>query len=122
MNDQIIVSRHPAAIAFIREHLAKEQLPPCIHGGDEGEEIPVVAVATADMVRGKVVYGNVPLHLASAAAAVCVIEFDGPPPRGAEYSLEDMKAAGARLRWYGVLRTPAHVSLTDYLAQGGFTL
>ena len=120
-NLSVIVSRHPAAIQFIAEQLGGtvNALGVAVAGG---KYIPVVAFATEDSVRGKLVYGNVPLSLACSAAAVCVIEFQWTPPRGQEYSLADMKAAGACLRWYGVLKTPEGGSLRDYLHQGGFEL
>lgn len=86
----IIVTRHPAAVEFI---LATAGLP---------DETPVLESATADDVRGCMVYGNLPLHLAALAYRVVAIEFDGPPPRGQEYSLADMQAAGARLAAYDV--------------------
>ena len=91
----VIVSRHPAAIEFVREHLAA-----C---GVDTTKVPVIAQAGPDDVRGMDVYGNVPLHLACLAWTVWAIEFENPP-RGAEYSLADMKAAGARLRSYTVRR------------------
>ncbi len=87
----IIVSRHPAAIQFIRETM-------------ESPNLPVVAQATADDVRGKHVVGNLPLHLAALAKSVTSVEFSGSPPRGSEYSLEEMKAAGAHLSTYKVER------------------
>jgi len=77
----LIVSRHPAA------HL----------GG-----VIVLESATAEDVRGRIIYGNLPLHLAALAAEVVAVEFTGPPPRGREYSLADMEAAGAKLRRYRV--------------------
>jgi hypothetical protein len=64
--------------------------------------IPVLASATPDDVRGKTVAGNLPLHLAALCQTVYAIEFDGPPPRGQEYTLADMHAAGARLVPYRV--------------------
>ena len=88
--DTIIVSRHPAAIEFIAREV--------------GSEWPVLAIATAEDVRGKHVIGNLPLHLAALAGKVTVIEFEGAPPRGQEYSLADMDAAGAVLRSYVVDR------------------
>lgn len=63
---------------------------------------PADQSGTADDVRGKVVAGNLPLHLAQHCAAVLAIEFAGPPPRGQEYGIEEMKAAGARLVKYVV--------------------
>jgi hypothetical protein len=54
-------------------------------------------------VAGKVVWGVVPLHLASGAAEVHVIEFDSPP-RGVEYTVADMERAGARWGVYVVTK------------------
>ncbi len=68
--------------------------------------IPVITGnATSADVEGKTVYGNIPLHLAAMANEVVALEFDGPPPRGAEYALEDMVVAGAKLNSYVVKRT-----------------
>lgn len=88
--DHIIVSRHPAAIEFIRAH------------APEFVSAPVVEQATPEDVRGKVVAGNLPLHLAALAAEVVAVEFGGAPPRGQEYGLAEMEAAGARLTRYVV--------------------
>lgn len=92
MPKHLIVSRHPAAIEFIRREAP--------HFADA----PVIASVTADDVRGVVVAGNLPLHLAREAAEVWAVEFAGTPPRGTEYTLEDMGAAGARLTPYIVFR------------------
>ncbi len=142
--DRIIVSRHAAAIEFIARELASIRdepwrivgPDPIIRDGhrslvlgrprpdetDDSETIPVLDAATADDVRGKVVYGNIPLHLAAVAESVTAIEFSGAPPRGAEYTLAEMDAAGARLVSYGVLLLPEGVTRDDYLYQGGFCI
>lgn len=87
---RVIVTRHPATVEFIREV------------APEFADAPVISSATPDDVRGKIVAGNLPLHLAALAAEVWAVEFEEQPPRGQEYSLEDMKAAGAVLRRYKV--------------------
>ena len=87
---RLIVSRHPAAVEFVRAECA------------EFADAAVVAAATPDDVRGAVVAGNLPLHLAALAAQIVAVEFDGEPPRGAEYGLPEMRAAGARLARYTV--------------------
>ena len=92
----IIISRHPAAIEFIRANDARFLAAPVITGN-----------ATPDDVRGKVVAGNIPLSLASMAEEVVAVEFSGAPPRGAEYTAADMEAAGARLEAYVVKRSIA---------------
>ena len=51
----VIVSRHPAAVAFVRAEMP------------ETANSPVLASARADDVRGKIVIGNLPLHLAAHA-------------------------------------------------------
>jgi len=91
MSEYVIVSRHPAAVQFVREELGL------------GEDVPVLATADAANVRDKVVAGNIPLHLACLCRYVVAVEFD-TPPRGAEYTLEDMRRAGAHLKRYRVTR------------------
>ena len=88
--DTVIVSRHPAAVAFIRC-----ERPELI-------DAPVLAEVTSDDVRGKHVIGNLPLHLAALAASVEVIEFTGGAPRAREYGIQEMDAAGAHLSAYVV--------------------
>lgn len=85
----IIVSRHPAAIEFIRANDARFLTAPVITGN-----------ATPDDIRGRIVAGNIPLHLAALADEVVAVEFDGIPPRGQEYNVADMVSAGARLASY----------------------
>jgi len=89
----VIISRHPAAIEFIRANDARFIDAPVITGN-----------ATPADVAGKVVAGNVPLHLAALAGSVVAVEFDGTPPRGQEYGLPEMEAAGSRLVEYVVRR------------------
>ena len=86
----VIVSRHAGAIAFIRSSDLRFA------------DAEVVAQATWADVAGRLVAGNLPLHLAAAAAAIVAVEFAGTPPRGAEYGVAEMEAAGARLRTYRV--------------------
>ena len=87
---RVIVSRHPAAVEFIRS------------AAPEFTDAEVLSSATEADVLDRVVAGNLPLHLAALAAEVIAVEFDGEPPRGAEYTAADMAAAGARLRRYRV--------------------
>ena len=83
MAKYIIVSRHPAAVEFIREEMP------------ELTDAEVFASVTAQDVEGKVVVGNLPLSMACLAAEVIAVEFEGAPPRGQEYGVEEMRAAGA---------------------------
>jgi hypothetical protein len=113
--EYVIVSRHKAAIEFIASYAAPDMGPAIIeHGriivnrsGQEGggcTYIPVLASATEKDVSGKIVIGNLPLHLAAKAAKIVAVEFTGDPPRGQEYTYDDMVSAGAVLRTYGVER------------------
>lgn len=105
----IIISRHPAAIDFIRANDARFLTAPVITGN-----------ATPDDVRGKVVAGNIPLSLAALADEVVAVEFSGAPPRGAEYTAADMVAAGARLECYVVKRSIAFVFCVTHSRSDAF--
>lgn len=87
----VIVSRHAGAVEFIHREMP------------ETKSAPVLASATIADVDEKVVVGNIPLQLAQYAREVIAIEFDGQPPRGAELSLPDMDASGAKLTKYTVI-------------------
>lgn len=91
MSERLIVSRHPAAIAFIRRE------------SPDFADAPAMAIATADDVAGRIVAGNLPLHLAAMAREIIAVEFDGDAPRGQEYGLAEMDAAGAHLARYVVM-------------------
>lgn len=91
MTDRVIVSRHPAAVEFIRRELP------------EFADAPVLATATPEDVAGKDVAGNLPLDLAAHANTVFAVCFTGTPPRGQEYGIEEMDAAGATIRAFRVL-------------------
>lgn len=116
MNKTIVVSRHPAAIQFIARavggevHSMMAQYPNTAVVQsirvirETGEEyIPIVASATKENVFGAVVYGNLPMHLASLAKMCIAVEFSADAPRGTEWTLEQMDAAGAHLSKYIVL-------------------
>jgi hypothetical protein len=120
MSDIVVVSRHRAALEFIADILGgtynpgitdeKGVLLPCIAvpAGDGGDDlIPIITGnATRSQVEGKIVYGNIPHDLSDCAAEVRTIEFEGTPPRGVEYTLEDMRKAGAKIGRYVVRRIP----------------
>jgi len=92
MNKPLIVSRHPGAIAWLRENFT------WLRDAEVRESV------TAEDVTERIVAGNLPLYLAALCGEFHSIEFDGPPPRGAEYTASDMDAAGARLTRYRVER------------------
>ena len=91
----VIVTRHPAAEEFIREEIARSEVEDL--GPPRMRCLPSV---TEEQVRGRRVYGNLPLHLAALAESVVGIEFRGAPPRGREYGIEEMREAGAYLCRY----------------------
>lgn len=93
----IIVTQHDGAVAWLES---------------QGIVGPRLKHATEDDVAGRLVVGNVPLRLAERALGVLAIEFEGQPPRGAEYTVADMVKAGARLRFYAVssTRVLAHIA------------
>ena len=88
--NRVIVSRHPAAVEFIRRELP------------EFADAPVLATATAEDVAGKDVAGNLPLELAALANIVAISSRQ--PARQA--LLADMDAAGATIRSFRVLADP----------------
>lgn len=76
---KVIVSRHPGLVQYLR------------HIGLVGEDVPCLSHASPDDVRGKIVYGVLPLHLAAAAHEVVEIPLDIPAElRGKELTLEQM--------------------------------
>jgi putative CRISPR-associated protein (TIGR02620 family) len=95
MHVDLIVSRHAGAIEWIRANVPGVT-----------SDTPVQEAVTPGDVRGRVVCGNLPLHLAAAAKQVLAVEFSGPPPRGQEYGAAEMTAAGARVAAYSVVLVP----------------
>ena len=66
------------------------------------EEVPILTQANKEEVQDKVVYGNLPLHLAQYTKYICAVEFEDTPPRGLEYTLEDMIFAKAKISRYTI--------------------
>jgi len=102
----VIVSRHPAVLEWLEKSGPVPGGAGHYLSNKRGEGRPVEVItgnATPDDVRDRIVIGNLPLALAALARVVVAIEFDGAPPRGAEYTAADMVAAGADLRPYKVV-------------------
>lgn len=119
--DRLIVSRHPAAVEFIAKQLGGIVSPSgLLVEFAAGEPVRVLPSASPEQVRGREVYGNLPLHLAACAATVWAIEFAGAPPRGQEYDLAAMEAAGARLVPYRVLDAAGMVALREAARGDGY--
>ena len=83
-----IISRHAATVEWLRE---------C---GYDGEVI--AHVSDPSILKGQIVIGNLPLHLAARAALVGAVEFDLPAEmRGQELTLDWLRE-NARIAWYSV--------------------
>jgi hypothetical protein len=123
LHADLVVTRHPAALDWLAYMLTNEHdeafadfdagtltIAPRADTHDYGsvdkEEAKVIPVCTgnvtAEQVRSKVVVGNLPLQLAALCSEVWAIEFNGPPPRGRDYGVQEMVEAGARLAGYRV--------------------
>ncbi len=91
LSDSIIVTRHAGMV----EWLARR--------GITGE---VKSQVTAEDVRGKRVYGVLPLHIAAEAAEVVTVDMPKikQEQRGQDLSPEEMDAAGACLTTYRIIR------------------
>ncbi len=88
----IIVSRHRGLVQWLEEQ------------GITGEIIS--HISDPKQIRGKIVYGVLPIGLAAEADTVVTVELPklAPELRGKDLSVEEMKAAGARLRAFRVRR------------------
>lgn len=87
----VVVTRHPALVDWLR---LEEHVP---------MDVPVIQHATADDVKGRHVYGVLPLHLAAEAEKVTEVTLDIPADRrGQELSLKDMDAMVRGVRSYVV--------------------
>jgi hypothetical protein len=91
----LIVSRHAAVAQFVRAERYVFASATVLTG-----------TISADDVRGRLVAGVLPFHLAALCERFWAVEFTGPPPRGQEYTLDEMRAAGAHLVEYRVSKVP----------------
>jgi len=90
LSEYLIISRHSGAVEWLRRN------------GIEGEV--VTHVDGPEIIRGKIVVGNLPMHLAAAASRVGIIEMPNLPAeaRGRDLTADEMDKYGARLAWYKV--------------------
>lgn len=78
--EQVIVTRHKALVEYL------------VTRGIVGSDVPVIAHATPEDIKGRHVYGVLPLSLAKLAGAITEIPLHLPPElRGKELSLEQVK-------------------------------
>jgi len=88
----VVVTRHPALVEYLREL------------GLIGRDVRVIAHARPEDVKGRKVFGVLPLHLAAEAAEVVAISLNLPPElRGQELSLEQVRLYAKEPRRYRVI-------------------
>ena len=91
--EKIIVTRHAALLQFLMEQGLVE------------EGVQVLTHATAEDVRGKHVYGVLPMRLAAEAALLTEVSLVVPLElRGKELSLENIKACNPAIATYRVAK------------------
>ncbi len=89
---EVIVTRHPALVEYLVEE------------GIVSSDVKVIEHATPDDVRGKHVYGILPLDLASLAFQVTAVGLNIPiEKRGKELSLEEVRAFALPPKTYQVV-------------------
>lgn len=92
----VVVTRHPALVEYLTELGV-------VPAGTE-----VVAHATAEQVRGRHVFGVLPLHLAAEARRVTEVPLHVPAElRGVELTLAQVRQFAGPLTSYVVFRSPA---------------
>lgn len=93
LENAVIVSRHQGLVDWLRDRVE----------GIENVEV-ISHVSDPEQIKGKVVFGVLPLSLAVQAEIVCEVSMPDlkPEQRGKELSIEEMDAAGAKLVLYSV--------------------
>lgn len=91
-DDFIVVTRHPALVEYLREQ------------GVVGMDVRVIEHASPDDVKGRIVIGILPLHLACLAKEVWEIPLTVPAElRGQELTLEQVRRfANKKIQKYRV--------------------
>lgn len=89
--NKVIVTRHAGMVEWLSLH------------GIEGD---VIAHATPEDVRGRDVFGILPLNLAAEASTVVTVDMPAlrPEQRGQDLTPDEMDKAGAVMTTYLVLR------------------
>jgi putative CRISPR-associated protein (TIGR02620 family) len=96
MEKILVVARHAALVEWLRQEGHLEQ---------DYDLTPFVS-DPAELRNYDTVIGVLPFHLAADVAEIGIVEMPGlrHDQRGREMGLDEMRAAGARLRWYRVER------------------
>lgn len=87
--ETVIITRHSGLIEWLKR---------------QGIEGNVISQATSSDVAGKIVIGNLPLHLAVLTERIGSIDMPQLPAadRGRDLSPEEMDNFGAAINWYTV--------------------
>ena len=100
MENQVVVTRHPALLEYLREQ------------GLCDSAAVVIEHATPDDICGRHVVGVLPLHLAAEAASVTEIKLDLPADaRGRELSLEQVRQYAGEPCTYVVFKAARSVDV-----------
>lgn len=92
----VVVTRHPALVEYL------------VSLGVVPADVEVVAHATAEQVRGRHVFGVLPLYLAAEARRVTEVPLHVPAElRGVELTLAQVRRFAGPLTSYVVFRSPA---------------
>lgn len=87
----VVVTRHKALVEYLIERAVVEL------------GVTVIEHATAEDIRGKHVYGVLPLHLAACAALVTEVPMNIPADmRGRELTLDEVRRFAGPARTYAV--------------------
>lgn len=94
----LLISRHPSSIAWVKNKVTVDKVLTHLTADD-----------IAQLTPEQTVIGTLPIHLAAAVcekgATFVYLSLDTPPElRGAELSVEQMDALGARLESYRVIK------------------
>ena len=97
----LLISRHPSAIAWVKSKVRVDAVLTHLTDND-----------IANLTSEHTVIGTLPIHLAAVVcekgAKFVYLSLDTPPElRGAELTVEQMDALGARLESYRIERLPS---------------
>lgn len=107
MEKALVVTRHPALVEFLAEQ------------GVEGE---LISHATPEQVRGRRVFGVLPMSLAALCETFTEVSLVVPQElRGKELTLEEIKGLNPTLNTWVVRRESEFTPLTELLTPGEVT-
>jgi len=91
MSENIIITRHVGLVQWLANH------------GITGEVIP--HVSNPDQIKGKDVFGILPLNLAAVCNSITTVEMNLPPEkRGVDLIPEEMDNFGAKMARFKVIK------------------